>query len=317
MPAPLQASLERVLPAVVVAASMAMPSASVWMPRPLDGGEVAPEERLSPTTVLVNQPGQPLASLWMPQPPRDPNTDPLRPLAALAQPPDASLVQPATHWIGRLSRDEDVDWPARPAVVAVGTQPLPGGGALALDRPRELAAPAPEDHTWPTPILSGQQPQPGAAAVSIGRLSRAEDVQWPARRVMAHGPPVPPPSAITQHLIAPRELAALPPDRVGQSPLIVTPAAQPPGALIAWMKAGLDGTLPVPPTEPPFIGDAYIYDSAAPIGSVSGGTMQPGPNQSSPIGSVSGGTVQSGPNQSSPTGSVSGGTVLPSETIYD
>lgn len=62
--------------------------------------------------------------------------------------------------------------------------------------------------------------------------------------------------------------------------------------------------------------DAYMYDSSSGTGSVSGGSVQAGPSQSSPIGSVSGGTVQPGPNQGSPTGSTTGGTIIGPDTIY-
>ena len=82
-------------------------------------------------------------------------------------------------------------------------------------------------------------------------------------------------------------------------------------------QLGLDTGVAPPVVELPYQGDAYIYDSAGATGTVTGGTILDGPNQSSPTGSVTGGTIQPGPNQSSATGSISGGTVLPSDTIYD
>ncbi len=103
--------------------------------------------------------------------------------------------------------------------------------------------------------------------------------------------------------------------------------------LLPFAGAGV-GT-PIPPTQPPFQGDPYIYDIDGPLGTVTGGTVQPnpnqdsvtgsvvggtvqaGPNQGSATGSVTGGTIQPGPNQGSATGSISGGTVLPSDTNYD
>lgn len=44
-------------------------------------------------------------------------------------------------------------------------------------------------------------------------------------------------------------------------------------------------------TDLPYQGDAYYYDTSGATGSVTGGTVQPGPIQDSPIGSISGGTV--------------------------
>lgn len=82
-------------------------------------------------------------------------------------------------------------------------------------------------------------------------------------------------------------------------------------------QLGVSAGVVPPVVTPPYQGDAYYYDSAGGTGSITGGTVQPSPNQDSPIGSVSGGTIQPGPNQNSPTGTITGGTVLPSETIYD
>lgn len=88
------------------------------------------------------------------------------------------------------------------------------------------------------------------------------------------------------------------------------------GGVLVAVGSG-DDNAPIPPSELPYQGDAYLYDSAGGTGSIAGGTVQAGPNQDSPIGSVSGGTVQPGPNQDSPTGSVTGGTILAPEVIYD
>lgn len=64
-------------------------------------------------------------------------------------------------------------------------------------------------------------------------------------------------------------------------------------------QIGIDVGITPPPVELPYQSDAYIYDMASGTGSVSGGTVQPGPNQDSP------------------TGSITGGTVLAPDTIYD
>lgn len=71
-----------------------------------------------------------------------------------------------------------------------------------------------------------------------------------------------------------------------------------------------------PVVELPYQGDLYQYDSAGGIGSIAGGTVLIGPNQSSATGSVAGGTVVPGPNQGSPTGSTTGGTIIEPDTIY-
>lgn len=63
-------------------------------------------------------------------------------------------------------------------------------------------------------------------------------------------------------------------------------------------QLGIGASEPTP-TELPYQGDAYYYDSGAGIGSIAGGT------------------VLSGPNQDSPIGSVTGGTILPPDQIYD
>lgn len=64
-------------------------------------------------------------------------------------------------------------------------------------------------------------------------------------------------------------------------------------------QLGTDASVIPPVAVVPYQGDAYIYDMASGTGSITGGAVQPGPNQSSP------------------TGSITGGTVLPSDTIYD
>lgn len=69
--------------------------------------------------------------------------------------------------------------------------------------------------------------------------------------------------------------------------------------MLLLLLTGYGIVVPPPPAELPYQGDAYYYDSSGGIGSVSGGSVQPGPNQGSP------------------TGSITGGTVLPAETIYD
>ena len=67
---------------------------------------------------------------------------------------------------------------------------------------------------------------------------------------------------------------------------------------ITGLYAGIAASPPVAP-DLAFQGDAYYYDGGGATGSITGGT------------------VLDGPNQSSATGSITGGTVLPAEIIYD
>ena len=101
--------------------------------------------------------------------------------------------------------------------------------------------------------------------------------------------------------------------------------------LLPFSGAG-GGVIP-PVVQPPYLGDAYLYDSpsgslgsgtvfpgpnqGSPSGTVAGGTILPGPNQGSATGSTSGGTVQPDPNQGSATGSTTGGTILDPDQVYD
>jgi len=82
-------------------------------------------------------------------------------------------------------------------------------------------------------------------------------------------------------------------------------------------QLGLDTGVTPPVVELPYQGDAYMYDQAGATGTVTGGTILDGPNQSSATGTVTGGSIQPGPNQNSPTGTITGGTTLPPDQIYD
>lgn len=70
--------------------------------------------------------------------------------------------------------------------------------------------------------------------------------------------------------------------------------------MLLLLLIGGGETTPIPPVDDSaYRGDTYLYDALSGTGSVSGGSVQPGPNQNSP------------------TGSVTGGTILAPDTIYD
>src|SRR5437868_6423919 len=153
LPAPLQESLERVRPALVVVAAMPAllfggnvqvigrlprdedttrparpvivvqqpvppPGAFVWAPRPLDPGVVAQPDRLSPLVPQVNQPPLPGASsIILGMVPRIPNTNPAaRPMVVVADPPDPMLVQAVALVVGRLPRPSVAGLPQPTAI---------------------------------------------------------------------------------------------------------------------------------------------------------------------------------------------------------
>jgi len=60
--------------------------------------------------------------------------------------------------------------------------------------------------------------------------------------------------------------------------------------LLLFIGAGISTSIPFV-DDSVYHGDAYIYDQAGATGSVTGGTIQPGPDQDSATGSISGGTI--------------------------
>jgi hypothetical protein len=172
----------------------------VLLPTAAPRDEVAPPstDPLRPIQRISGQQPQPSASVWAPTPARVANTDPLRPLIGVAQPPDPTLVQPRTLFVGRLGRAEDIQWPARPTQALAGAQPIPGArvvlvGAV-LRSPDRLAL---------VLVRDGGTPLPGAAVTRIGR---------------------------------PRELAAVQPERLSP-PWVALPASRFPAASLRWSTA--------------------------------------------------------------------------------
>jgi hypothetical protein len=60
-------------------------------------------------------------------------------------------------------------------------------------------------------------------------------------------------------------------------------------------------------------GTLFLEPTRSPQGSVVGANVQAGPDQDGAVGAIGSGTVQAGPNQASAIGTISGGVVLPPE----
>lgn len=210
------------------------PGAFVWAPRPFDAGVVAPPDRLSPTQVQVNQPAVPGAIALATYAPRDANTDPLRPPIVVSDPPDSTLAQPAALWAGRLSRPEDPNWPARPAVVAIGSQPIPSASAVATYAPRDTSV-APQVRLAP-PIVVADPPdatlqQPSTAW--LGRLPRDEDTSRPARPALIQTGAQPTPGALALLVGVAHDVPVIPTDRLSITQVIPGQQPKPIGAALA------------------------------------------------------------------------------------
>jgi len=203
LPGPLQGSIERVQPALVVMAIVpsvllgsitqpigrlsrpedtawpARPAIVVQQPAPVPSASVAQTyaprdqpvvqpDHTWPLVPIVGQQPRPIASFWAPQPARLPNTDPLRPPLLIADPPDSTLAQPSALLIGRLPRAEDTSRPARPAIVQTGATPFPSAQA-------RLVGVVHDGDRLPVGarIVSGQQPTQEAVARSVGWVRAA------------------------------------------------------------------------------------------------------------------------------------------------
>lgn len=275
MAAPLQETLERVRPALVIAAIVpavllggtAQPTSR--LPRdedtsrparpmllqqqavPVPGAIViqtyAPRDEVVvqpdhtwPIAPIVGQQPTPIASAWRPTPPPGANTDPLRPLLIIADPPDSTLVQPSMLAIGRLSRPEDPQWPARPAAIATGQQPIPWSQTLATYAPRDTAV-APEVRLSP-PLVIQDTPDPTlqqSAAAWIGRLPRDEDTTRPARPAIVSVGAQPTPAAQALAIGIVHDAPVIPPDRLAFTTIIsgATPLPSAPLAIVGAVKA--------------------------------------------------------------------------------
>jgi hypothetical protein len=214
------------------------PAALVQQPIPIPGANVAQTyaprdtaivqvDHTWPVPIVSGQQPLPGALAWAPFPARVPNTDPLRPPILAQVAPDPTLAQSATLTIGRLTRPEDVNWPARPPSVQGPAVPIPGA-VLWAGTPARL----PDDAPLRPPLLIADPPDATLAqgsATPIGRLARSEDVQWPARPASVVMGAVPVPGAVCVLSYAPRDVVALP-DRLALMQLIVTsppiPSAQ-------------------------------------------------------------------------------------------
>lgn len=246
MPAPLQGALERVRPALVVAAIA--PAVLLGGNAQFIGQAARPEDTQWPArpAVLVQQPVPiPGAFVWQPAPARAPNSDPLHAPLLVADPPDPTLAQPSALPIGRLSRPEDAQWPARPIAVQGVPVPVPGAQAIAIVPPRA----ANTDPLHPLMVqLDAPDPtlvQPSALA--IGRLARDEDTSRPARPMLlaVGAQPVPTAQALPVGVV--HDLPIVPPDRPS-APIVVSGAQpQPNGRAQSIGKVADGDRLPLGP----------------------------------------------------------------------
>lgn len=270
-------------PATVQGAPVPVPGASVWAP---SAARLPNSDPLHPPSVVADPPDATLqqpTTTWLSRLPRpeDPNwparpaviqsqppplpgglarpitaprdqvvalPDRLSPPIVLADPPDATLAQSATMWIGRLSRPEDTNWPARPAIVQSVPVPLPGAAVW-----MPSAARLPNSDPLRPPLLLADPPDATlvqSAAVAIGRLSRPEDVAWPARPAIVVGVSVSVPGA---SVWAPS--AARLPNSDPMRPPTVRGAAQPhpPGMALATTAPRDQAVAPPDRLSPPIV----------------------------------------------------------------
>jgi hypothetical protein len=194
-------------------------------------GRPAPPENVNwPARPAVEQQGPvpvPGAFVWAPSPARLPNTDPLRPLIVVADAPDGALVQSAALWVSRLSRAEDVNWPARALTEQQGPIPIPGAVAISLYAPRDAPA-APADRLAFTQVISGGAPIPDGRTLFVGAVHQAPADRLAQTTVI--GALVPAPSAVSIATYAPRDFVTAPSDRLAFTQ-VVQPPPVPPGAI--------------------------------------------------------------------------------------
>lgn len=226
-PAPLQSATLDPLRGVVVATSQP----------PVPGAQLQVIGRLSrpedvnwparPAIVQVGAQPVPGATLWEPTPPKNANTDPLRPLAAQAKPPDATLMQSGIAWLGRLSRDEDTSRPARPAT-AIGAPPqLPSAQVQAFAHPFDGGAQPPPDRLSPTTVAVGTTPTPLGQAQPVGAAHDTPLLRLAITSFQAGAQPSPAAQALATY--APRDQIAAQPDRLSPAQLVVGAVPQPLG----------------------------------------------------------------------------------------
>jgi hypothetical protein len=219
-------------PTIVQAPPVPLPQAlgaSVWMPTPARLPNTDPLRPTAATWPPVPIPG---AAVWEPAPARDPNTDPLRPLL-IAQPPLVPIPGAVTQFVSRPAPLEDVNWPARPAVVQTGRTLLPGANVTVGYAPRDQVAAQP-DRIAPAVVIAPQPPVPAGSTLIVGRVTAT-----PTERLallVATGLPVPAPGAVVARVGTVHDG-----DRVPGAARVITPPAPPPGAYVLPVGAAHDG----------------------------------------------------------------------------
>lgn len=255
MPAPLQESFERVQPALVIAAlvpALLLGGNAQQLRAPLPPN-TAPVPR---ATILIQQPVPvPGAFTWQPGRVRATNADPCRPVVVQANPPSAALVQPQALVVGRLARNENVQWPARPAQAQVNQPAIPGAITVQTYTPRDEVF-VPQDKLSPTVAQVNQPPVPSASSILLGMVPRDPNIDQAARPVVPIVFPLGAPGAITRATSAPRDQVVAPPDRLAQTALVT-------------------GAQPLPVGRTQFVGIVHDGDRLAPVALVSG--QQPAP----------------------------------------
>lgn len=169
LPGPLQGSIERVRPALVVAAlapAILLGGTTAWTGQPARVPNTTPPA--APARVVQQPVPVPGASVWTPTPAH------LTPVAKLAtsgpavitpspQPPAASFWAPRPLDPGVVAPQDKLS----PVSVQVNQPPIPTAIARATAAPRDQVAQAP-DRLAITQVVSGAQPQPGASPRTVG-----------------------------------------------------------------------------------------------------------------------------------------------------
>jgi hypothetical protein len=131
----------------------------------------------------------------------------------VAQP---SIPSASTQFVSRPAPLEDVQWPARPAFVLTGNQPISGGLSLAIN----VVRPQNTDPLRPIVVIANQPPQlqPTAVIQQVG--TTGDETRLPLT-VTVFRPPQPiPPSEIAVKFVLPR-LASAPSPRLPPGIIII------------------------------------------------------------------------------------------------
>jgi hypothetical protein len=231
MPAPLGGAPDRIVRAaitIVVGASIALPGASVWMPRPFDSGIAPPtEERTYPALISVSQPPMPGASaIWL----RSPKDTPDR-LAPTTISVGATYTTAAQALISpRLRNTPDR---LAPTITQVTQPPWPGATARLLPGAR----PVDPERLAPLTIQVTQPPQTGALLTLLAGATRIEaDAVRPLLTLLGATYQTP---AQAIWLRSPKDEIVVAADRTYPAMIGVLQPTQP-GAIVTWLRSVKD-----------------------------------------------------------------------------